>query len=207
MRAAESRALGLEGGGGPPGASRREQPLPHSGFPRDTDSELLARDSGSVQLLRHVRLFATPRTAAHQASLSITSSWSLLKLLPTESVMPSNRLILCRPLLLPPSIFPSIRVSSNESTLRIGWPKYWSFSFSISASNDYSGLISFRMDWLDLLDYQGINLSCFKPLRLWKLVSQQQLETNRGGLPGSPVVRTPHSHSRGLSLDPWSERN
>ena len=155
MRAAESRALGLEGGGGPPGASRREQPLPHSGFPRDTDSELLARDSGSVQLLRHVRLFATPRTAAHQASLSITSSWSLLKLLPTESVMPSNRLILCRPLLLPPSIFPSIRVSSNESTLRIGWPKYWSFSFSISPFNEYSGLISFRMDWLDLLVVQG----------------------------------------------------
>ena len=145
MRAAESRALGLEGGGGPPGASRREQPLPHSGFPRDTDSELLARDSGSVQLLRHVRLFATPRTTAHQASLSITSSWSLLKLLPTESVMPSNRLILCHPLLLP-SIFPSIRVFLNESALHIRRPKYWSFSFSISPSNEYSVLISFRID-------------------------------------------------------------
>ena len=97
----------------------------------------------------------TPRIAAHQASLSITNSWSLLKLMPIESVMPSNHLILCRPLLLLPSIFPSIKVFSSESTLRIRWPKYWSFSFSISPSNQYSGLISFRMDWLDLLAVQG----------------------------------------------------
>ena len=96
-----------------------------------------------------------PCTAARQASLSITNSWSLLKLMSIESVMPSNHLILCRPLLLPPSIFPSIRVFSNESVLHTRWPKYWSFSFSISPSNEYSGLISFRMDWLDLLAVQG----------------------------------------------------
>ena len=97
----------------------------------------------------------TPWTAAHQASLSITNSWSLLKLMSTESVMPSNHLILCHPLFLPPSIFPSIRVFSNESVLRIRWPKYWSFIFHISPSNEYSGLISFRMDWVDLLAVQG----------------------------------------------------
>ena len=99
-------------------------------------------------------LFATPWTAAHQASLSITNSQSLLKLMSIESVMPFNHLVLCSPLLLLPSIFPSIRVFSNESVLNIRWPKYWSFSFSISPSNDYSGLISFRMDWLDLLAVQ-----------------------------------------------------
>ena len=109
----------------------------------------------SVQLLRRVRLFATPWTAARQVSLSINNSWSLLKLMSVELVMPSNHLILCRPLLLPPSIFSSIRVFSNESALCIRWPKYWSFSFSISPSNAYSGLISFRMDWLDLLAVQG----------------------------------------------------
>ena len=108
----------------------------------------------SVQLLSHVRLFVTPWTAARQASLSITNSWSLLKLTSIESVMPSNHQILCRPL-LPLSIFPSIRVFSNESALCIRWPKYWSFSFNISPSNEYSGLISFRMDWLDLLAVQG----------------------------------------------------
>ena len=97
----------------------------------------------------------TPWTAACQASLFITNSRSLLKLMSIESVMPSNHLILCHPLLLPPSIFPSIRVFSNESVLRIGWPKYWSFSFSISPSNECSGLISPRMDWLDLLAVQG----------------------------------------------------
>ena len=100
----------------------------------------------SLQSLSHVRLFVTPCTAARQASLSITNSWSLLKLMSIESVMPSNPLILCRPLLLPPSIFPSIRVFSNESVLHIRWPKYWSFSFSISPSSEYSGLISFRID-------------------------------------------------------------
>ena len=109
----------------------------------------------SVQSLSCVRLFATPWTVAHQASLSITNSQSLLKLMSIESVMPSNHLILCCPRLLLLSIFPSIRVFSNESALRIRWPKYWSFSFSISSSNEYSGLISFRMDCLDLLAVQG----------------------------------------------------
>ena len=111
---------------------------------------------GSVQSLSSVRIFATPRTAARQASLSITNSQSLLKLMSIESAMPSNRLILYHPLLLPPSIFPSIRVFSNESALRIRWPEYWSFSFSISPSSEYSGLISFSMDWLDLLAIQGM---------------------------------------------------
>ena len=112
--------------------------------------------SQSVQLLSRVGLFVTPWTAAHQASLSITSFQSLLKLMSIGSVMPSNHLILCCPLLLLPSIFPSIRVFSNDSVLHIRWPKYWSFSFSTSPSNEYSGLISFRMDWLDLLAVQGI---------------------------------------------------
>ena len=110
----------------------------------------------SVQLLSHVRLFVTPWTAEFQASLSITNPWSLPKLMHSESVMPSNHLILYRPLLLLPSIFPSIKVFSNESALRIRWPKYWSFSFNISPSNEHSGLISFRIDLLDLLVVQGI---------------------------------------------------
>ena len=108
-----------------------------------------------VQLLSHIRLFVIPWTAARQASLSITNSQSLLKLMSIESVMLSNHLILCHPLLFLPSIFPSIRVFSNESVLPIRWPNYWSFNFSISLSNEYSGLISFRMDWLDLLAVQG----------------------------------------------------
>ena len=109
----------------------------------------------SVQLLSRVQLFATPRTAAHQAPLSITNSRSLLKLRSVESVMPSQHLILCHPLLLLPSIFPSIRVFSNESVLCIRWPKYWSFSFNISPSNEHPGLIAFRMNWLDVLAVQG----------------------------------------------------
>ena len=109
----------------------------------------------SVQSLSCVQLFSTPWTTACQASLSITNSRSSPKLMSIESVMPSNHLILCHPLLLPPSIFPSIRVFSNESVLHIRWSKYWSFSFSISPSNEYSGLISFRIDWLDLLAVQG----------------------------------------------------
>ena len=109
----------------------------------------------SVQLLSRVRLFVTQWTAAGQAFLSIANSPSLLKLMSIELVMPSNRLILCLPLFLLPSIFPSIRVFSNESVLPIKWPKYWSFSFSISPSNEYLGLISFRIDWLDLLAVQG----------------------------------------------------
>ena len=108
-----------------------------------------------VQLLSHVQLFVTPGSVARQASLSITNSRSLLKLMSIKSVMPSNHFILCHPLLLPPSIFASIRAFSNKSALHIMWPKYWSFIFSISPSNEYSGLISFRMDWLDLLAVQG----------------------------------------------------
>ena len=109
----------------------------------------------SVQSLSCVRLYATPWTAAHQAFLSITNSQSLPKLMPIASVMPSNHLILCQPFLFPPSIFPRIRVFSNESALRIRWPKYRNFSFNISPSNEHPGLISFRMDWLDLLAVQG----------------------------------------------------
>ena len=109
----------------------------------------------SIQTLSHVQLFATPWTAAHQASLSLTNSWNLLRIMSIESVIPSNHLILCRPLLLLPSIFPSIRVFSNESVLCIRWPKCWSYNFSISPSIEYSGLIYFRMDLLDLLAVQG----------------------------------------------------
>ena len=121
---------------------------------RDPDSSSICVDS--VQLLSSVWLFATPWTAARQASLSITNSRSLLKLMSIELVIPSNHLILCYPLLLPPSIFLiTIRVFSNESILHMRWPKYWSCSFSISPPNEYSGLISFRIDWLDLLAVQG----------------------------------------------------
>jgi len=109
----------------------------------------------SVQSLSCVRLFATPWTVAHQASLSITNTQSLLKRMFIESEIPSNHLILCRPLLLLPSVFPSIRVFSSESVLHIRWPKYWSFSFSISPSSEYSGLISFRINWFDILAVQG----------------------------------------------------
>ena len=109
----------------------------------------------SAQSLSHVWLFATPWTAGRQASLSVINSWSLLKFMSIESVMPSHHLILCHPLLLLPSILSSIRVFSNESALSIRWPKYWSFSFNISPSNEYSGLISFRIDWLDFLAVQG----------------------------------------------------
>ena len=120
----------------------------------DMNTGLLSHyQPSSVQSLSHVRL-CDPWTAAHQASLSITNSWSLLKLVSIELVMPSNHLILCHPLLFLPSTFLSIGVFSNESVLHIRWPKYWSFSFSISPFNEYSGLISFRMDWLDLLAVQ-----------------------------------------------------
>ena len=126
----------------------------------------------SVQSLSHVWLFVTPWTVALQASLSITNSWNLLKLMSIELVTPSNHLILCRPLLLLSSIFPRMRVFSNESVLRIRWPKYWSFSFSINPSNEYSGLISFRTDWFDLLAVQGTLKSLLqyhssKPSILW----------------------------------------
>ena len=118
-------------------------------------SQSVSQFSQSVQSLSHVQLFPTPWTTASQASLSITNSRSLLKLMPIEPVMPSNHLILCYPLLLLTPIPPSIRVFSNDSTLRMRWPKYWSFSFSISPSNEHPGLISFRKDWLDLLAVQG----------------------------------------------------
>ena len=117
----------------------------------------LVSSTSSVQLLSCVRLFSTPWTTACQSSLSIANSHTLLKLMSIESVMPPGHLILCCPLLLLPSIFPSIRVFSNESFLCIRWPKYWSFSFNISPSNEYSGLISFRMDWLDLLQSKGLS--------------------------------------------------
>ena len=116
----------------------------------------------SIQSLSHLQLFATPWAAAHQASLCITNSRSLLKLMPIESVIPSNYLMLCCPLLLLLSIFPSILVYSNESVVHIRWPKYWSFSFSISPSNEHPGLISFRMDWFDLLAVQGTLKNLFQ---------------------------------------------
>ena len=124
-------------------------------YMQDVCRQDLVRRFSSVQSLSRVQLFATSWTTAHQGSLSITNSQSPPKLMYIESVMPSNHLILCRPLLLLPSIFPSIRVFSNESALNIRWPKYWSFSLNISPSNEHSGLISFRMDWLDLLAVQG----------------------------------------------------
>ena len=127
-----------------------------------TSGFALSNDN-SVQSLSHVRLFATPWTAACQASLCITNTWSLLKRMSIELLMPSNHLILRHPLLLLPSIFPSIRVFSNESLLCIRWPKYWSFSFNISLSNEYSGLTSFRMDWMDLLAVLGTLKSLLQP--------------------------------------------
>ena len=116
----------------------------------------------TVQSLSHVQLFATLWTAASQASLSVTNSWSSFKLMSIQSMMPSNHLILCRPLLFLPSIFPNIRVFSNESALLIRWPKYWSFSFNVSPFNEHPGLISFRVDWLDLLEVQGTLMSLFQ---------------------------------------------
>ena len=139
--------------------AEQNQTVTKSEIEVESINKFISKDSqfSSVQTLSHVRLFATPwmQSPAFQASLSITNSQSLLKLMFIESVMPSKHLTLCHPLLFPLSIFPSIRVFSNESVLRIGWPKYWSFSFSTSPSNEYSGLISFRMDWLDLLAVQG----------------------------------------------------
>ena len=147
----------------------------------------------SVQSLCVVWLFATPWTAACQASLSITNSWSLLKLMSIESVMPSNHLILCPPLLLPPSIFPSIRIFSNESALSIRWPKYWSFSFSISP-NEYSGLVSFRMDWLDLLAVQGTRKS--PPTPQFKSINSSALSFLH-----SPTLTSIHDYWKNHSFD------
>ena len=141
------------------------------------------RQFSSVQLLSHVQLFATPWTAAPQVSLSITNSWRLLKLTSIELVMPSNHLILCCPLLLPPSIFPSIRVFTNESVLHIRWPKYW----SISPSSEYSGLISFRMDWLDLLAIQRTQES--SPTPQFKSINSSTLSFLY-----SPTLTSIHDH-------------
>ena len=148
----------------------------------------------SVQLLSHVRLFATPWIIARQASLSITNSWRSLKLMSVKSVMPSSHLILCCPLLLLPPIPPSIGVFSNESTLRMRWPKYWSFSFSITPSSEHPGLISFRMDWLDLLAVQG---TCKSLL---------QHHSSKASIPWgsafhSPTLTSIHDHRKNHSLD------
>ena len=154
----------------------------------------LPRDQfSSVQSLSCVQLFATPRTAAHQASLSITT-WSLPKLMTIELVTPSYHLILCHFLLLPPSIFPSIKVFSKESVLRIRYPKYWSFSFSISPSNEYSGLISFRMDWFDLLAVQGTFKS--SPIPQFKSISSSVLSFLY-----SPTLTCIHDYWKNHSFD------
>ena len=147
----------------------------------------------SVQQLSRVLLFANPWTAARQASLSITNTGSLLKFMPIESVMPSNHLILCHPLLLPPSIFPSIRDFSNESTLLMRWPKYWSYSFSIIPSKEIPGLISFRMDWLDLLAVQRTLKS--SPTPQFKGINSSVLSLN------SPTLTSIHDHRKNHSLD------
>ena len=146
----------------------------------------------SVQSLSRVRLVATPWTAACQASLFITNSQSLLKRMSIVSVMPSNHLILCRPLLLPPSIFPSFRVFSNESVLHISWPKYWSFSFSISPSNEHPGLVAFRMDWLDLLEVQG---------------TQESFPTPQFKSINSLVLSFLHSPTLTSIHDPWKNHS
>ena len=147
----------------------------------------------SVQLLSRVRLFETPWITARQASLSITNSWSSLKFMCIESVMPSSHLILCCPLLLLPPIPPSIRVFSNESTLRMRWPEYWSFSFSISPSNEHLGLI-FRMDWLDLLAVQGTLES--SPTPQFKSINSLALSFLH-----SPTLTSIHDHWKNHSLD------
>ena len=150
---------------------------------------------GSVQSLSRVQLFVTPCTTARQASLSITNSRSLLKLMSIESVMPSNHLILCRRLLLLPSVFPSIRVFFSESVLRTRWPKYWSFSFDISPSNEHPGLMSFRMDWLDLLAVQGTLKS------LLQHHSSKAFNSSALSLLHSPTLTSIHDHRKNHSLD------
>ena len=148
----------------------------------------------SVQSLSRVQLFATPWITAHQAPLSITSSWSSFRLMSIESVMPSSHLILCCPFLLLPPIPPSIRVFSNESTLRMRWPKYWSFSFSIIPSKVPPGLISFRMDWLDLLAVQGTLES--SPTPQFKSINSSALSFLH-----SPTLTSIHDHRKNHSLD------
>ena len=147
-----------------------------------------------IQSLSRVQLFVTPRTAAHQASLSITIFWSLLKLMSIESVMPSNHLIFCWPLLLPTLVFPSIRVFSNESLLPIRWPKYWSFSFSISPSNEYSRLITFGIDWFDLLAVQGTQES--SPAPQFESINSSALSLFYG-----PALTSIHDYYKNHSFD------
>ena len=147
-----------------------------------------------VQLLSRVQLFANPWTAAHQASLSFTISLSLIKLMSIESVMPSNQSILYHLLLFLPSIFPSIRVSSNELALHIRWPKYWSFSFSISPSNEYPGLISFRIDWFDLLQSKGLS-------RVFSNTTVQKHQFFSAQLVCSPTLTSIHDYWKNHSLD------
>ena len=148
----------------------------------------------SVKLLSCVQLYMNPWTAAHLASLSITNSWSLLKLMSIKSVMPSNHLILCHLLLLPPSIFASIWVFSNESVLHIRWPKYWSFSFNIIPSNEHPGLISFRVDWLDLLAVQGTLKSLLQ--HQFKSISSSALSFLY-----SPALTTIHDYWKNQCFD------
>ena len=148
----------------------------------------------SVQSLSRIQLFATPWIAAHQASLSITNSQSLLKIMSIESVMPSSHLILCRPLLFLPPIPPSIRVFSNESTLCMRWPKYWSFSFSISPSNEHPRLISFRMNWLDLLAVQGTLKSLLQ-------TTVESISSSVLSFLHSPTLTSIHDHWKNHSLD------
>ena len=168
---------------------RGKLPTEVSGLPVSVD---FSQAKDSVQLLSCVQLFATPWTAAHQASLSITKSWSLLKSMSIESVMPSNHLILCHPLLLL-STFPRITVFSSESVLRIRWPKYW--SFSITPSNEYSGLIPISMDWLDLLTVQG-TLKSLLPTPQYKSINSSALS-----LLHSPTLTSIHDHKKNHSLD------
>ena len=176
--------------------------LPHPGIePIPLTSPSLAggfltTSATSVQSLSHVRLCATPWTAAFQVSLSITNSWSLPKLMSIESVMPFSHLILCRPILTPPSIFPSITVFSNESVLHTRWPKYWSFSFSISPSNEYSGLISFRMDWLDLLAESPWFSQASSPKPQFKSISSSAFSFLY-----SPTLTSIHDYWKKHSLD------
>ena len=149
----------------------------------------------SVQSLSHVQLFATPWNTACQASLAITNSWSSLRLMSIELAMPSNHLILCHSLLLLPSVFPSIRVFSSELVLLISWPKYWSFSFSISPSNEYSGLISFRIDWFDLLVVQGTLKS------LLQHHSSKALNSSALSFLYSPTLTSIHDYWKNHSFD------
>ena len=163
---------------------------------RTCSSSISLVQFSSVQSLSCVQLFVTPCTTACQASLSITNSRSLLRLMSIESVMPSNHLILCHPLHLLPSIFPSIRVFSNESALHIRWPKYWSFSLNISPSNEHSGLISFRMDWLDLLAVQGTLKSLLQQTPQFKSINSSALS-----FPYSPTLTSIQDYQKNHSFD------